>query len=170
MRFYHGTLRTALHALRRNALRSALTTLGIVIGVAAVIATVEIGQGSSMAVQRTITNMGANSLMVQPGAVSSGGVSFGLGSRVSLTSQDAEAVLGECPSVHSVAPIVRARTQVVHGNRNWVPLYIYGTTPTFLEVRDWQDLAEGEAFTDRDVRNGSKLCLLGQTVVQELFG
>src|SRR5262249_26360746 len=76
----------------------------------------------------------------------------------------------ECPAVHSVAPVVRARTQVVYGNRNWVPLYIYGTTPTFLEVRNWEDLEEGEPFTDRDVRNGSKVCLLGQTIVRELFG
>src|SRR5262249_9883860 len=76
----------------------------------------------------------------------------------------------ECPAVAGVAPIVRARCQVVYGNRNWVPMYIYGTTPTYLEVRDWQELDEGDVFTDRDVRNGSKVCLLGQTLVRELFG
>jgi ABC-type antimicrobial peptide transport system permease subunit len=159
----------AVHALRRNVLRSALTTLGIVIGVAAVIAMMEIGQGSSAAVQRTIQSMGADNLLVLPGTASSGGVSFGSGSVITLTPQDAEAIARECPAVSNVAPVVRARTQVVYGNKNWVPLYIYGTTPEFLSVRDWQDLADGEPFTDRDVRNGSKVCLLGQTLVTELF-
>src|SRR6266571_91548 len=163
------TLRTAFNALRRNIMRSALTTLGIVIGVSAVIAMMEIGQGSSSAVQETIAKMGANMLLVQPGTASSGGVTFGSGSVLTLTPGDGDAILRECPSVVSVAPVVRARTQVVYGNRNWVPLYIYGTTPSFLDVRDWQDLQEGEAFTDRDVRNGSKVCLIGQTLVRELF-
>jgi ABC-type antimicrobial peptide transport system permease subunit len=162
--------RTAFHALRRNVLRSALTTLGIVIGVAAVIAMMEIGQGSATAIQRIIASTGANNLMIQPGAASSGGVTFGFGSAVTLTPEDAKALARECPMLHGVAPIVRARTQVVYGSRNWVPLYIYGTTPAFLEVREWQDLEEGEPFNDRDVNNGSKVCLLGQTIVRELFG
>src|SRR5258707_11517211 len=168
-RKFYRTLRTASTALRRNVLRSALTTLGIIIGVAAVIAMMEIGQGSSSAIQKTIAGMGANNLLVQPGTASSGGVTFGSGSIITLTPQDADAILRECPAVTSVAPIVRARTQVVYGNRNWVPLYIYGTTPSFLEVRDWTTLEEGEAFSDRDVRNGSKICLVGQTLVRELF-
>jgi ABC-type antimicrobial peptide transport system permease subunit len=159
----------ALHALQRNILRSALTTLGIVIGVAAVIAMMEIGQGSSTAIRKTISSMGANILMVQAGAASSGGVSFGGGSVMTLTPQDAEAILHECPAVNGVAPVVRARTQVIYGNRNWVPVFIYGTTPAFLDVRDWMELDEGEVFSDRDVRNGSKICLLGQTLVRELF-
>jgi ABC-type antimicrobial peptide transport system permease subunit len=159
----------AVNALRRNIMRSALTTLGIVIGVSAVIAMMEIGQGSSSAVQQTIANMGANMLLVQPGTASSGGVTFGSGSVLTLTPDDGDAILRECPSVISIAPVVRARTQVVYGNRNWVPLYIYGTTPSFLEVRDWQDLQEGESFTDREVRNGSKVCIIGQTLVRELF-
>ncbi len=169
MRKYYRILRTAFDALRRNVLRSALTTLGIIIGVGAVIAMMEIGQGSSTAIRRTIASMGANNLLVQPGTASSGGVTFGSGSVVTLTPQDAEAIRKDCPAVRSVAPIVRARTQVVFGNRNWVPLYIYGTTPEFLEVRDWNDLTEGEPFSDRDVRNGSKVCLIGQTLVRELF-
>jgi len=169
MRKFYRTLRMAVNALRRNIMRSALTTLGIVIGVSAVIAMMEIGQGSSSAVQQTIANMGANMLLVQPGTASSGGVTFGSGSVLTLTPDDGDAILRECPSVISVAPVVRARTQVVYGNRNWVPLYIYGTTPSFLEVRDWQDLQEGESFTDREVRNGSKVCLIGQTLVRELF-
>src|SRR5262249_10143581 len=162
-------LRTALRALRRNKLRSGLTALGIIIGVGAVIAMTALGQGSTTAVRRTIESMGANNLLVQPGAASSGGVTFGSGSVVTLTPQDAEAIARECPAVSGVAPIVRARTQVVYGNRNWVPLYIYGTTPQFLDIRDWQDLESGEVFSERDVRNGSKVCLVGQTLVRELF-
>src|ERR1700676_1396071 len=105
-------LRTAFRALRRNVLRSALTTLGIVIGVAAVIAMGEIGQGSSTAVKKTIQSMGPENLPLQPGSASSGGVSFGSGSIMTLTPQDAEAIAKECPAVNGVAPVVRARTQV----------------------------------------------------------
>src|SRR5205823_10559773 len=165
----YRTLKLAFRSLRRNVMRSALTTLGIVIGVSAVITMTEIGQGTNAAVERTIKSMGANNLLVQPGTASSGGVSFGSGSITTLTPQDSEAIQRECPAVRVVAPVVRARTQVVYGNRNWVPLYIYGTTPAFLDVRDWTELSDGEAFTDRDVRNASKVCLIGQTLVRELF-
>ncbi len=169
MRAFYRTTLMAFKALRRNIMRSALTTLGIVIGVAAVIAMTEIGQGTNTAVQRTIKSMGADNLLIQPGTASSGGVSFGSGSVFTLTPQDSDAILRECPAVAEVAPIVRARTQVVYGNRNWVPVYIYGTTPSFLKVRDWEDLEEGEGFTDQDVRNGTAVCVLGQTIVRELF-
>src|SRR5207249_564105 len=169
MRFLYRTLRMSLHALRRNVMRSALTTLGIIIGVAAVIAMMEIGQGSSTAMQKTIKSMGADNLLIQPGTASSGGVSFGSGTIITLTPDDAKAIARECPAVSGVAPIVRARTQVVYGNRNWVPLYIYGTTPAFLSVREWEDLEEGDMFSDRDVNNGTLVCILGQTLVRELF-
>jgi macrolide transport system ATP-binding/permease protein len=161
-------LRTAVNGLRRNYMRAALTALGIIIGVAAVIAMMEIGHGSSNAIQRTISSMGANILLVMPGTASSGGVSFGAGSVKTLTPQDAEAIQKECPAVRAVAPIVRVRTQVVYGNKNWVPMYIYGTTPSYLDVREWP-LAEGEAFSNQDVRNASKVCILGQRLVKELF-
>jgi ABC-type antimicrobial peptide transport system permease subunit len=170
MKKMYRTIRMAVLALRRNVMRSVLTTLGIIIGVGAVITMMEIGKGSSTAVKQTIASMGANNLLVMPGTASSGGVSFGSGSVVTLTPQDAEAILRECPAVDAVAPVVRARTQVVYGSRNWVPMYIYGTTPSFLEVRDWQEMEEGEPFTDRDVLGGTKVCLLGQTLVRELFG
>lgn len=163
------TLRVAIRALRRNVTRSALTTLGIVIGVAAVIAMIDIGQGSSASVRATIASMGANNLQVQPGAGASGGVSFGAGSAVTLTPQDAAAIARDCPAVVSVAPIVRVRTQVVYGNRNWVPTFIYGTTPEFHDVRDWHALDEGETFTERDVRTARRVCVLGRTLVRELF-
>jgi ABC-type antimicrobial peptide transport system permease subunit len=167
MKVYH-TVRTAMKALRRNPMRAMLTTLGIVIGVGAVIAMMEIGAGSSSSIQQAISSMGANVLLVVPGTAASGGVSFGAGSVTTLTSEDCEAILRECPSIRSAASNVRARTQVVYGNRNWVPSSMYGTTPAFLDVRNWT-LAEGEPFTDRDVLNANKVCLLGQTLVRELF-
>jgi len=161
------TVKTALRAMRRNVMRSVLTMLGIVIGVGAVIAMMEIGQGSSAAIQRTVSSMGANNLMIFPGSSSAGGVSFGSGSVVTLTPEDAEAIANDCPAVRSAAPVVQTRTQLVYGGKNWVP-QIYGTTPDFLDVRNWS-VAEGEMFTERDVRNTSKVCLLGETVVREMF-
>jgi macrolide transport system ATP-binding/permease protein len=161
-------VRTALNGLRRNVMRAALTTLGIIIGVAAVIAMMEIGRGSSTAIQQSIASMGSNILIVRAGTASSGGVSFGAGTMKTLTPQDCEAILEECPAVRAAAPVVRARTQVIYGNRNWVPTFIYGSTPAFLSVREW-DLAEGAPLTEREVRNASKVCLLGQTLVRELF-
>jgi preprotein translocase subunit SecD len=83
-------------------------------------------------------------------------VSFGAGSATTLTPEDGEAILRECPAIRSEAPVVRARTQVVYGSRNWVPSSMYGTTPAFLDVREWTSLEEGEAFTDRDVLNGTR--------------
>jgi ABC-type antimicrobial peptide transport system permease subunit len=165
----YRVLRTAARALRRNVLRSALTTLGIVIGVSAVIAMTEISQGSNAAVQQTIASMGANNIMIRPGAASTGGVTFGSGSAVTLTTRDADAIARECPAVNSVALIVRARAQTTFGNKNWVPSAIYGSTPSFLEVREWTDLEEGEPFTDVDVRNQTRVCLIGQTIKRELF-
>ena len=162
-------LRTALQGLRRNIMRASLTTLGIIIGVAAVIAMMEIGRGSATAIQRTMASMGANNLLILPGTASSGGVSFGAGSVMTLTPQDGEAILKEAPAVRAVAPIVRVRTQVIYGNKNWVPVFIYGTTPSYLDVREWP-VAEGDMFTEQDVRNGSKVALLGQRLVKELFG
>jgi ABC-type antimicrobial peptide transport system permease subunit len=167
MRGYR-TIRTALKALRRNPMRAMLTTLGIIIGVGAVIAMMEIGAGSSSAIQKSISGMGANVLLILPGTAASGGISFGMGSVTTLTPDDCEAILRECPSVRNAAPAVRARTQVVYGNRNWVPSSMYGTTSAFLDVRDWT-LAEGGPFTDRDVLNANKVCVLGQTLVRELF-
>ena len=162
-------LKTAARAILRNKLRSGLTMLGIVIGVAAVIAMMEIGRGSNDAIQKTIASMGANNLLVQPGAASSGGVTFGGGSGLTLTPRDALELSRQVPTLSSVAPIVRARTQVIYQGRNWVPVYIYGSTPEFLEVRDWTNLAEGEMFGEREVRNGSAVCVVGQTIVRELF-
>lgn len=168
MRLY-STMKIAFSALGRNVMRTLLTTLGIVIGVGAVITMMEIGNGTTIAIQRTMASIGADTLVIVPGAVSISGVNQGSGSRMTLTPQDADAIVKECPAVRSVAPIVRARTQVVYGNRNWVPTYIYGTTPSFLDVREWTDLDKGEAFSEHDVLNSSKVCIIGQTIVSALF-
>jgi ABC-type antimicrobial peptide transport system permease subunit len=169
MKKLYRTVRTAFRALRRNVMRSALTTLGIIIGVSAVIAMTEIGQGSATAVRKTIASMGANNLLVMPGTAASGGVTFGSGSVITLTPQDADAISRECPALNSVAVVVRTRTQITFANKNWVPTFIYGTTPSFLDVREWTDLEEGEPFTDADVRNQTRVCLIGQTIKRELF-
>ena len=118
MRFIR-TFQTAIHALQRNVMRAILTTLGIIIGIAAVIAMVEIGNGSADQIQKTIASLGANSLLINPGSTSSGGVSAGSGTGMTLTPDDCDAILRECPEVLYAAPVVRVRTQVIYGNRNW---------------------------------------------------
>jgi ABC-type antimicrobial peptide transport system permease subunit len=162
-------LRTALRAIGKNPMRTMLTMLGIIIGVGAVIAMMEIGSGSSSAIAKTIAKMGANTLLVLPGAATSGGIGFGAGSSMTLTPQDCDAIIRDCPAVKSAAPLVRARGQIVYQDRNWVPMNIYGTTADYLIVRDWTDLTQGDIFTDRDVRNSTKVCLIGQTIARELF-
>ncbi len=161
--------RTALGALRRNKMRSSLSALGVIIAVAAVIAMTEIGEGSKAVVQKGIASMGANTVMVFSGSTSTGGVSQGTSTSVTLTPDDAAEIARQCTAVSAVAPVVRARSQVVHGGRNCVPDQIYGTTPAYLVVRDWQDMAAGEMFTEPDVRNGNRVCVLGTTVRRELF-
>jgi macrolide transport system ATP-binding/permease protein len=163
------TVRTALGALRRNMMRSFLSALGMIIGVGAVIAMTEIGQGSKITMQKAIASMGANNILVLPGAATSGGVSFGSGSVQTLTPDDVDEIGKQCPAISDVAPIVRARAQIVYGNRNWVPMQISGTTPSFLAVRDWEDMSEGDVFSERDVRNSGKVCLVGETIKRELF-
>ena len=164
----YRTIRTAMKALLRNPLRAMLTTLGIVIGVGSVIAMMEIGEGASTAMAKSFASMGANVLMVMPGTAASGGISFGGGSMTTLTPDDCTEIAKRCPSVRLVAPTVRARTQLVYGSRNWVPSSMYGTTPTYLGIRDWT-VSEGKCFTDSDVQTGGQVCLLGQTIVRELF-
>jgi macrolide transport system ATP-binding/permease protein len=163
------TWRTALGALRRNKMRSGLSALGVIIAVAAVIAMTEIGQGSKAALQKGIASMGANTLMIFSGSMATGGVNMGTGTAITLTPRDAEEIGRQCPAVGGVAPLVRARAQIVCGNRNWVPEQISGTTPSFLIVRDWQNMSEGEMFSDRDVRNANKVCVIGNTVKKNLF-
>jgi ABC-type antimicrobial peptide transport system permease subunit len=169
MRAAVKTFQTALRALRRNVMRSLLTCIGIVIGIAAVIAMMEIGNGVSTLNARAIASLGANNLLVLPGQAASGGVSWGQGSVMSLTPQDVEAVLRESPAVRAAAPEVRGSGQLIYQNRNWIPMQITGTTPSWLDVRQWP-VDEGAAFTEQDVRNSGKVCLIGQTIARELFG
>jgi macrolide transport system ATP-binding/permease protein len=169
VRMIMGAARMAIQALRRNVMRTALTMLGVIIGVAAVIAMMEISDGASDAIQVTVSNMGANTLTVAPGARSRGGSRIS-GGADSLTAEDAIAIERECSEVVCAAPVIRARTQVVYGNRDWNPIYILGTTPSFLIARNWEEVELGRAFTEREVRAGSKVCMIGQTLVRELFG
>jgi macrolide transport system ATP-binding/permease protein len=163
------TAGSAVRSLRRNALRSALTTLGIIIGVASLIAIAEVGKGAWVAIRDILTKMGVENVLVQSGAASRNGVSLGKGSIKTLTPEDADAILRECPSAVSIAPLVYAKGQAVRGNRNWVPSAFLGTTSGYLAVRDWDEMAEGEAFTDHDVRDGTLVCVLGDTLARELF-
>ena len=150
-------------------MRSALTALGVIIGVGAVIAMAEIGQGSKIALRKTIASMGANNLLILPGWAITGSVNFGSGTIQSLTPADMNEIYQQCPAVSDVAPIVWARAQVTYGNRNWIPKTMSGTTPAYLAVRDWEDLEEGSAFTDGDVSKAAKVCLIGTTLKRELF-
>lgn len=113
--------------------------------------------------------MGANMVLVLPGAALSSGVSFGGGSVQTLTPGDMDEIARQCPAVTTVAPVIRSRSQVVYGHRNWNTNAITGSTPAYLVVRDWEQLDEGEMFTDRDVRNRSKVCVIGATLKRELF-
>jgi len=163
------TLRTALGNLRRNKMRSALTALGVIIGVGAVIAMTEIGQGSKAAIEKTIANMGAYKLIIFPSAANNAGVSQGAGTVQSLKPGDVDAIARQCPAVAGVVPMVWAKAQAVYGKRNWVPQQLTGTGPDYLLTRDWEDLDEGNCFTDDDVRSINSVCLIGATVKRELF-
>jgi ABC-type antimicrobial peptide transport system permease subunit len=163
------TLWIAVKALNRNLLRALLTTLGIVIGVGAVISMMQIGAGSSASIRETISSMGADVLIVVPKAAVSSGINIGAGSAMTLTPQDWEVVLHHCSAIRSAAPVVRARAQAVYGNQNWVPDSIEGTTPEYLDVRQWR-IDDGAPFTDLDVTRANKVCLLGRTVATKLFG
>jgi macrolide transport system ATP-binding/permease protein len=165
--FFFLTIGIALAALRRNTLRSTLTVLGIIIGVASLIAIAALGRGSATSILSTLESMGACGIVVQAGAATRNGVT--VGSVKTLMPEDADAILRECPAVLAIAPVVEARQQAIHGNRNWSPLSIYGTTPGYLKVRQW-GLAEGEPFTEEDVRTAAQVCILGRTLVRELFG
>src|SRR6266545_905747 len=168
MRLLLITIRIALRALRRNIMRSLLTTLGIIIGVAAVIAMVSIGQGASVSVQEQIARMGNNMLIILPGTTTQGGIRSGLGGASTLKNSDAKAIQRECPAVGAVTYMRRQVQQVVAGNQNW-STSITGVTPEYQIVRDWP-VAAGRFLNKQEEESTATSAVLGQTAVQNLFG
>jgi putative ABC transport system permease protein len=162
-----GHLRSAVRTLRANLLRSALTMLGIIIGVAAVIAVLAVGAGSQQIVLDELRNIGANLLMVSPGSAKSSGARLGGGTQTSLTLGDANAIRTEVPGLVSVAPMLYSRAQVVHGNANW-STRIQGVTPDIFTAREWR-LSAGRSFSPGELLGSGKVALLGATVVEQLF-
>ena len=162
------TLRVAVRALTRNKMRSFLTTLGIVIGVAAVIAMVAIGEGAKARVEQAFSSMGTNLLMVLPGTTSSGGMHGGFGSLPTLTWDDLTAIRNEVPSVRWAAPQLRSSTSVIGEEANWTTS-VTGTSPEFFDIRNWP-IDRGARFTETDVDTGTKVVVLGRTVVDKLYG
>ena len=165
---YDEILHASLRSLRANKMRSALTALGIIIGVAAVVAMFAIGTGASQSVQDQITSMGSNLLVVRSGSVTTGGARMGFGSSPSLTFADADAIVKECPAVGKAAPTASGGVQIVYGNSNW-STRAEGTTPPMLDIRNWT-IASGRSFNNSEVRSAAKVCILGQTIVDNLFG
>ncbi|MGE5324672.1 MAG: ABC transporter permease, partial [Actinomycetota bacterium] len=163
-----STLRMALRALARNKMRSVLTMLGIVIGVAAVIAMVGIGQGADQTMQQQIANLGSNLLFVSSGSRNVGGLHIGWGATKTLVPEDATAMLKECPAVASAAPGTQSTAQVVFGNDNW-GTRITGTTPEYFPIRTWA-FQNGATFTDDDVVTAANVAVIGETVRKNLFG
>ncbi|MBF8297837.1 MAG: conserved rane protein of unknown function [candidate division NC10 bacterium] len=163
-----ASVRIAFRALRVNTLRSALTMLGIIFGVAAVIVMVAVGSGATSQISAAIRTIGSNVIIVLSGSVTSGGIRLGHGSALTLTEDDARAIALECPAVALVAPSMRGISQVVFGNTNWSTV-IQGTVPEWLQIRDFE-VQSGRAFTWRDVDGVAKVALVGQTVVRNLFG
>ena len=161
-------IRIAQRALRRNTLRSALTMLGVIIGVGAVVAMLAIGQGAQAALQAQIASLGAYTLVIQPGATTQSGVRYGWESRTTLRAADVQAILKECPAVAYATPVLRGGFQVVYANQNW-PTAVQGTGIEYPIIREWA-LAAGEWFTSQDLDAASKVAVLGETVRAMLFG
>jgi putative ABC transport system permease protein len=161
-------LRVALKALRVNKLRTALTMLGMIIGVAAVIAMISIGAGAQERVREQLKNLGSNLILVLPGSTTASGVRLGWGAAQTLTEEDARAIALEIEGVVVAAPAVRGTGQVVAGGANWSTQF-FGTTNDYLVARDWP-LASGRAFEDGEIASAGKVALIGLTTAQQLFG
>jgi putative ABC transport system permease protein len=163
-----ATLRIALAALRVNKLRSALTMLGIIIGVGAVITMLAVGAGAQARVEDQIKSLGSNLIIILSGNYMAGGVRFGAGSQLTITEDDGYALAREVPTIHAAAPNLRGSGQVVYGNSNWAT-QIYGITPDYLEARQW-DVVSGRPIDQAQLDSAAKVVLLGQTVARTLFG
>jgi putative ABC transport system permease protein len=164
---FWNTFRLALRALARNKLRSALTMLGIIIGVGAVIAVVSIGQGASYLIQQGIQSMGTNAVFIAAGSTRPGGARLGYGAVKTLTMEDLQAILREVPLIKQAAPMVGSRAQIVYGNQNW-NTSISGTTPNYFEIRNWP-IQSGSVFGQEEVDSAANVCVLGTTVSRILF-
>jgi putative ABC transport system permease protein len=163
-----ASVQIALRALRVNKLRSALTMLGIIIGVSAVIAMMAVGTGARERIAEQIRSIGSNVIIILSGSTTSGGIRLGSGSVLTLTEDDATAIAREVPAVEAAAPTMRGTAQVVFGNQNWSTV-IQGATPEYLVVREWP-VASGRGITSQDVDGAAKVVLLGQTVAENIFG
>ncbi|HMN75085.1 MAG TPA: ABC transporter permease [Burkholderiaceae bacterium] len=163
-----AAVRLAWRALATNLLRSILTMLGIIIGVAAVITMLAIGTGAQQRVAEQMKSLGSNLILVMPGAITQGGVRLGAQTGQSLAEDDARAIAAEVPAVQAVAPSLRTALQIVAGNTNW-STSIYGTTNDYFETRDWP-LAEGRMFEAAELSGAGKVAILGSTVAEQLFG
>ena len=161
------TIPSALGALRANKGRSLLTTLGIIIGVAAVIAIVALGEGASASVSNQLSGLGTNLLTISPGSTSSGGARTGAGNATTLKAADADTIAQKVPGLSGVSPVVGGSAQVIAGNQNW-STRIQGVTPPYLTIEDWT-IAQGSAFTTQDNTQSNNVAVLGTTVVSNLF-
>jgi putative ABC transport system permease protein len=164
---FMNTLRLALRALARNKMRSALTMLGIIIGVGAVIAVVSIGQGAQYLVQQGIQSMGTNVVFIAAGSNRPGGLRMGYGGIKTLTVEDMNAILREIPLIKQAAPVVNSRQQVVYGNQNWNTM-VTGTASNYFDIRSWPVQA-GSAFSSEEVDLAANVCVIGTTVEKILF-
>jgi putative ABC transport system permease protein len=164
---FMNTLRLALRALARNKMRSALTMLGIIIGVGAVIAVVSIGQGAQYLVQQGIQSMGTNVVFIAAGSNRPGGLRMGYGGIKTLTIDDMNAILREIPLIKQAAPVVNSRQQVVYGNQNWNTV-VTGTSPNYFDIRSWPVQA-GSIFSSEEVDLAANVCVIGTTVARILF-
>jgi putative ABC transport system permease protein len=163
-----STLNIALRALRRNKMRSVLTALGIIIGVAAVIAMVGIGNGAKAQVEAQIASLGQNVILIFSGSTTSSGIRTGWGGAGTLKIEDAEAIRREVPGVIAVSEEVVSTTQVAAGNQNWFTR-IYGESADYFDIRQWP-LADGAPFTAQDVRSANKVCVIGRTTASQIYG
>ncbi|MGZ8428588.1 MAG: ABC transporter permease [Candidatus Deferrimicrobiaceae bacterium] len=164
----YSAMKVAYRSLRANKMRSVLTMLGMIIGVAAVIAMVALGQGANERIAAQIASIGSNLLLVLPGSTTSGGLRSGFGGVPTLTMADAKAIGKELSAVRYQSPSIRSTAPVVYGNQNWSTI-IQGVAPEFFNVRDW-GVAAGRIFSPEDVDASAKVALLGQTVAESLFG
>jgi putative ABC transport system permease protein len=162
-----SSVKIAFRALRTNKMRSALTMLGIIIGVAAVIAMVAVGSGAEARIKEQIASIGSNLIIVLSGSVTSSGMRMGTGNAQTLTLDDGIAILRECDAAAATAPVVRGGAQVIYGDNNW-GTQIMGTTPDYLPIRDLT-VEKGQSFSTQDVDGATKVALLGKTVVDNLF-